>query len=197
MLITGRPGRADKRCLIEARPAGNRPLSASATSTKTDSAVGEALGKMQRSLTNFFGRKGRSAAEVSTPVSKAEMTVASKTILGMKENAAVKKTAIEKPKSSAHGVQRRRGSTKPGESFGLDSGADLRRRNHRCHIGVAFFERVRTKFLVAPPVIQDIEIRATTKDCVRMVGTEPSHQRPPSEQEDNLSSIWNSSFRNA
>jgi hypothetical protein len=97
-------GRTDKRCLIEARPAGNRPLSASATATKTESAVGEALGKMQRSLTTFFGRKGRSAAEVSTPVSKAEKAVASKTILGVNENAAVKKktavkkTAVEKPK---------------------------------------------------------------------------------------------------
>jgi hypothetical protein len=97
-------GRADKRCLIEARPGGNRPLSASATSTKTESAVAEALGKMQRSLTTFFGRKGRSAAGVSTPVSKAEKAVASKTILGKKENApvkkktAVKKTAVEKTK---------------------------------------------------------------------------------------------------
>jgi len=41
----------------------------------------------------------RSAAEVSTPVSKAEKAVASKTILGVNENAAVKKkTAVEKPK---------------------------------------------------------------------------------------------------
>jgi Sigma 54 modulation protein / S30EA ribosomal protein len=89
-------GRADKRCLIEARPGGSRPLSASATSTKTESAVGEALGKMQRSLTTFFGRKGRSAAQVATPVSKAEKAVASKTIHGLNENAAVKKTAVKK-----------------------------------------------------------------------------------------------------
>src|SRR6266849_7663369 len=57
-------GQADKRCLIEVRPAGDRPLSVSAKATKTESAVGEALGKMQRSLTTFFGRRGRPAAEV-------------------------------------------------------------------------------------------------------------------------------------
>ena len=52
-------GQADKRCLIEVRPAGARPLSASAKATKMASAIGEAMGKMQRSLTTFFGRRGR------------------------------------------------------------------------------------------------------------------------------------------
>jgi ribosomal subunit interface protein len=53
-------GQADKRCLIEVRPAGARPLSASAKATKMASAVGTALGKMQRLLTTFFGkRKGQ------------------------------------------------------------------------------------------------------------------------------------------
>ena len=73
-------GQADKRCLIEVRPAGARPLSASAKATKMASAVGEALGKMQRSLTTFFGRRGRPAAAVSAPVSdSAKKAVARKT----------------------------------------------------------------------------------------------------------------------
>jgi ribosome-associated translation inhibitor RaiA len=83
-------GRADKRCLIEARPAGGRPLSASATTTKTESAVGAALGKLQRSLTTFFGRKGRSTVEASAPVSTAEKTVAGKTTPNEDEKTAVK-----------------------------------------------------------------------------------------------------------
>ena len=89
-------GQPDKRCLIEVRPTGTRPLSASAQATKMASAVSHALGKIQRSLTTFFGRKGRSAVEVSPPVSKAAKAVASKTAPGMNENAAVKKTAVKK-----------------------------------------------------------------------------------------------------
>ena len=66
-------GQADKRCLIEVRPAGARPLVASANATKLASAVIEALGKTQRLLTTFFGRMGRKAA-VSAPVSTAKNT---------------------------------------------------------------------------------------------------------------------------
>ena len=54
-------GRPDKRCLIEVRPAGDRPLAASAIATTTESAVDEALKKMKRLLTTFFGKKGRPA----------------------------------------------------------------------------------------------------------------------------------------
>jgi len=89
-------GHADKRCLIEVRPAGDRPLSASAKTATTESAVGEATGKMQRSLTTFFARKGRPAAEVSAPVSTARKSAAKKTIPGAKKNASVKKTVVKK-----------------------------------------------------------------------------------------------------
>ncbi len=68
----GKTGKADKRCLIEVRPMGAQPLSASATATKMPSAIGEALGKMQRALTTFFGRKGRPASTIEAPVSRAE-----------------------------------------------------------------------------------------------------------------------------
>ncbi len=89
-------GQADKRCLIEVRPAGARPLSASAKATKMASAVGEALGKMQRSLATFFGRRGRPAAAVSASVSKAKKKVAKKTAPGPKKKASVKKAAVKK-----------------------------------------------------------------------------------------------------
>ena len=91
-------GQADKRCLIEIRPAGARPLSASAKATKMASAVGEAVGKMQRSLTTFFGRRGRPAAAVSAPVSTTKKTVARKTTLGTKKKAAVKKPTKLSPR---------------------------------------------------------------------------------------------------
>ena len=95
-------GQADKRCLIEVRPAGARPLSASAKATKMAAAVGEAVGKMQRSLTTFFGRRGRTATAVSALVSTvqnttAKKTVARKTTLDPKKKAAVKKAPVKKP----------------------------------------------------------------------------------------------------
>jgi hypothetical protein len=74
-----KPGPGDKRCLIEARPMRSRPLSTSAKASKVASAVGEALGKMQRLLTTFFGRKERAAR--ATPAAK---------------KAAVKKVAAKK-----------------------------------------------------------------------------------------------------
>ena len=55
-----RSGPSDKRCLVEARPAGDTPRSASATADAFPAAVVQALRKMRRSLTSFFGKKGRS-----------------------------------------------------------------------------------------------------------------------------------------
>ena len=106
-------GQADKRCLIEVRPAGARPLSASANATKLASAVTQALGKMQRSLTTFFGRKERLAA-VSARVSTAKKGAAKKAVaeqaaLGAKKKAAVKKVAARKPtKLSTRGPKKKR-----------------------------------------------------------------------------------------
>jgi pyruvate/2-oxoglutarate dehydrogenase complex dihydrolipoamide acyltransferase (E2) component len=84
-----RTGQADKRCLVEARPAGDRPLTASATTTTTESSVTEALKKMQRLLTTFFGRKGRPAAEAAAPASQQPASQP-------KTKAAAKKTAVSK-----------------------------------------------------------------------------------------------------
>ncbi|MCC6590217.1 MAG: HPF/RaiA family ribosome-associated protein [Bryobacterales bacterium] len=55
-------GQSDKRCLVEVRPAGEPPITTSATSGTLEAAVASALGKMKRSLTTAFGRRGRVAA---------------------------------------------------------------------------------------------------------------------------------------
>jgi ribosome-associated translation inhibitor RaiA len=89
-------GPADKRCLIEVRPAGDRPLAASAIAKTTDAAVDGALGKMKRLLTTFFGKKGRPAAKVAAPVSNARKTgvTAKKTVV---KQSASKQAAAKKP----------------------------------------------------------------------------------------------------
>jgi len=100
-----RTGKADKRCLIEVRPAGDKPQSASAVAMTTESAVGAALGKMQRLLTTFFGRRGRAPEEVSAPVAPAQeaapvvpakKAAASKTVATTGKKVAAKKAAAEK-----------------------------------------------------------------------------------------------------
>jgi hypothetical protein len=90
-------GRADKRCLVEVRPAGDNPLTASATTATTESAVDQALRKMQRSLTTFFGRKGRPATEVAAQVSKPQKSTAAKAPVAAKKKAPAKKAAAKKP----------------------------------------------------------------------------------------------------
>jgi ribosome-associated translation inhibitor RaiA len=69
-----RSGPSDKRCLVEARPAGDTPRSASATADTLPAAIALALRKMRRSLTSFFGKKGR-ASKAAKP--KARPTPAS------------------------------------------------------------------------------------------------------------------------
>jgi len=90
-------GRADKRCLVEVRPAGENPLTASATTATTESAVDQALRKMQRSLTTFFGRKGRPATEVAAPVSNPKKSTAAKPAPTAKKKSPTKKAAAKKP----------------------------------------------------------------------------------------------------
>jgi ribosome-associated translation inhibitor RaiA len=90
-------GRADKRCLVEVRPAGDNPLTATATTATTESAVDQALRKMQRSLTTFFGRKGRPATEVAAPVLKPKKSIAAKPAPTAKKKSPAKKAAAKKP----------------------------------------------------------------------------------------------------
>ncbi|HQQ70885.1 MAG TPA: HPF/RaiA family ribosome-associated protein [Alicycliphilus sp.] len=59
----GKSGTADKRCVIEARPAGRQPVAASAEAVKVADAVAAALDKLVRSLgddiTRAKDRQGR------------------------------------------------------------------------------------------------------------------------------------------
>jgi hypothetical protein len=89
-----RTGQADKRCLVEARPAGDRPVTADAIAATTESSVTEALKKMQRLLTTFFGKKGRPATEAAAPATKpkAKKSATKKTA----QKTAARKTAAKK-----------------------------------------------------------------------------------------------------
>jgi hypothetical protein len=94
----GKTGQSDKRCLIEVRPAGAGPLVVSARAKKVSPAVGVALGKMQRLLTTFFGRMGRTPAAAPVPVSRAKKTTPAKKKRTTVKKAAVKKAAVKKSK---------------------------------------------------------------------------------------------------
>jgi hypothetical protein len=65
-----RGGDSDKQCLVEARPAGLRPVSVTATAASVDVAVVRALKKMRRSLTTVFGRVGRSRGRAGSVAKK-------------------------------------------------------------------------------------------------------------------------------
>jgi hypothetical protein len=103
---SSKTGPADKRCLIEVRPTGGRPLTTSATTTATESAVSEALGKMQRSLTTFFGRKGRAATEIAAPVPAAKKAP-SPAKAPVKKPAAKKTAAKKQTKLSPRGPKKK------------------------------------------------------------------------------------------
>lgn len=114
-----RSGPDDKRCVVEVRPAGARPLSTSATARRLDSAIGQALRKMQRALRSFFGRHGRSAgravapsdettpmtapADSATPVTRSGGTVAKPTSVAKaaKKSAAARRSASAKTSARA------------------------------------------------------------------------------------------------
>jgi len=110
-------GQVDKRCMIEVRPAGAPPRTASAKAAKISSAIDEALGKMQRSLTTFFGRKGRTAPQTSASPAAAKKSVprktmakkvlVKKTVVVAKKSTEVKKAEVEKPEK-----RRKRGPKK-------------------------------------------------------------------------------------
>jgi hypothetical protein len=51
-------GPQDKRCMIEARPAGAKPLAVTMSAARVPTAVRGALGKLRRALETFFARTG-------------------------------------------------------------------------------------------------------------------------------------------
>jgi hypothetical protein len=92
-----RSGPSDKRCLVEARPAGDTPRSASATANDVPAALVQALRKMRRSLTSFFGKKGRTTRAASP---KARATAASEPA-----TRAVGPAKVSKPAKAAKAVK--------------------------------------------------------------------------------------------
>jgi hypothetical protein len=54
-----KPGLADKRCAIEARPAGEKPVSVVHTAATVEQAMRGATGKLKRLFTSRFGKADR------------------------------------------------------------------------------------------------------------------------------------------
>jgi hypothetical protein len=54
-----KPGEVDKRCLLEARPAGRRPLAVTNSAATVEAAVRGALGKVRSALSRSFGKEGK------------------------------------------------------------------------------------------------------------------------------------------
>ena len=52
-------GTPDKRCMVEARPAGHRPMAVTMVARNMRSAVQGSLSKLRNALETFFGRAGR------------------------------------------------------------------------------------------------------------------------------------------
>lgn len=62
---SSKSGRRDKRCVLEARPAGQKPVSASLEAASVQQAVRGAAGKMKRLLDTSFGKSSPQASQAS------------------------------------------------------------------------------------------------------------------------------------
>jgi hypothetical protein len=106
--VNGRKsGPADKRCVVEARPAGARPLSTSATAKRLDIAIGEALRKMQRALRSFLGRQGRASTGSAVPRPRAKAASAASASAPVTKPVAAKATTRAKTKPKVAAAQGR------------------------------------------------------------------------------------------
>ena len=101
-------GPPDKRCLVEARPAGARPISTSAVAARLDTAIGQALRKMQRALTSFYGRQSRksghgapAARRAPKAKPKAAGSAAPVKAVTAKKSSAGKKAAVRRKPAAA------------------------------------------------------------------------------------------------
>lgn len=66
----GKHGQPDKRVLIEVRPAGGHPMSATAISPKVASSVKQATAKVRRALTTYFDRHPKTVTVSGAPSKK-------------------------------------------------------------------------------------------------------------------------------
>jgi hypothetical protein len=97
-------GPADKRCLVEVRPAGARPLGTSAVAARLDTAIGQALRKTQRSLASFFGRQSRASghgAPAARRAPKAAPSAAPAKAVTARKSSAGKKAAVRRRPAEA------------------------------------------------------------------------------------------------
>jgi ribosome-associated translation inhibitor RaiA len=104
-------GPADKRCLVEVRPANARPLAAKAQAATLSVAIGAALDKMERRLDGFFGRQGRTAArmEAGATAPKPRRTAKRKSARAAVRRAAREKALVKQPaKLSPRGPKKKR-----------------------------------------------------------------------------------------
>jgi hypothetical protein len=62
-------GALDKRCMVEARPAGGRPLAATMSAANVPSAVRGSLSKLRSALETYFARSARSSGRTVTNAS--------------------------------------------------------------------------------------------------------------------------------
>ena len=68
-----KPGANDKRCVMEARPAGHQPVAVTHESVSWDEAVARACEKLEASLAKMSGRLGQRKGR--TPMSGPELGV--------------------------------------------------------------------------------------------------------------------------
>lgn len=89
----------DKRCKVEARPAGRKPLGVTMTAGTVRSAVQGSLAKLQSALEKYFGRLTRTSRgpKVTAALKRSAATAAQPA----KRAAARKKTAAAKSGSTA------------------------------------------------------------------------------------------------
>jgi hypothetical protein len=99
-------GPSDKRCLVEVRPAGSDPRSASANNDKLAIAIDQALKKVQRSLTTFFGKQGWKPVEMTAPALPVRKAAAKKAAPTKKKARAKKPVGFEPPKKRVYRARR-------------------------------------------------------------------------------------------
>jgi Sigma 54 modulation protein / S30EA ribosomal protein len=107
-------GTHDKRCLVEVRPAGHRPLTASNAAATVEAAVGGVLIKLRSALETLFGRMGeRRRRDAPTPIRKARSPLEPKRSRGTRKVAAAGAAAaptgdVEKAGGSERGPKKKR-----------------------------------------------------------------------------------------
>jgi hypothetical protein len=106
-------GTHDKRCLVEARPAGHRPLTVSNAAATVPAAVGGVLIKLRSALQALFGRTGeRRRQDAPAPIRKARPVAEPERSAGNKKVAAAGAAAAAQTGDGEKAVGSERGPKK-------------------------------------------------------------------------------------